>query len=80
MVRKFNVLEHELVPLHEVLEVREALNILRQLRVKPEKLPWIRENDPAARSIGAKPGDIVRITRKSHTARRAVSYRYVVTG
>ncbi len=80
MVRKFNVLEHELVPVHEVLDVREALKVLKQLRVRPEKLPWIRESDPAARSINAKPGDIVRIVRKSHTAKRAISYRYVITG
>jgi len=80
MVRKFNVLEHELVPLHEVLDVREAIRVLKELRVRPEKLPWIRENDPAAKAIGAKPGDIVRIIRRSHTAHKSISYRYVVTG
>lgn len=80
MVRKFNILEHELVPLHEVLDVREAIRVLKELKVKPEKLPWIRENDPAAKAVGAKPGDIIRITRRSSTARKSVSYRYVVTG
>lgn len=80
MVRKFNVLEHELVPLHEVLDVREAIRVLKELRVRPEKLPWIRENDPVAKAIGAKPGDIVRIIRRSHTAYKSISYRYVVTG
>ena len=80
MARKFNVLEHELVPAHRVLSLKEALRVLRTLRAKPEKLPWLRENDPAARAIKAKPGDILMIERKSHTAKKAIAYRYVVTG
>ncbi len=80
MARKFNILEHELVPVHKVLSIRDALRVLKSLRAKPENLPWLRENDPAARAIKAKPGDIVMIERKSHTAKRSIAYRYVVTG
>ncbi len=80
MARKFNILEHELVPSHKVLPLKDALRILRSLRAKPENLPWLRENDPAARAIRAKPGDIVMIERKSHTAKKSVAFRYVVTG
>ncbi len=80
MARKFNILEHELVPSHKILTLRDALRVLKMLRAKPENLPWLRENDPVARAIKAKPGDIVMIERKSHTAKKSIAFRYVVTG
>lgn len=78
--RKFNVLNHELVPKHEVLSPEEAVRVLKELGTMPEKLPWIKASDPAARAAGAKPGNIVRIIRKSPTAGETVAYRYVVVG
>ncbi len=80
MVRKSKILEHVLVPKHEVLSPEEASKVLKELGVSPDKLPWIRASDPVARAIGAKPGDIVKITRKSPTAGEIVVYRYVVPG
>ncbi|MEM0014419.1 MAG: DNA-directed RNA polymerase subunit H [Zestosphaera sp.] len=77
---KFNILEHELVPKHEVLKPEEAVEVLRSLGVKPEQLPYMRASDPVARAIGAKPGDIVRITRKSPTAGKIIVYRFVIAG
>ncbi|MEM0026334.1 MAG: DNA-directed RNA polymerase subunit H [Ignisphaera sp.] len=74
------VLEHELVPKHEVLSVEEGVEILRRYGIKPEQLPWLRASDPVARAIGAKPGDIVRIYRRSPTAGEIIAYRYVVPG
>jgi DNA-directed RNA polymerase subunit H len=76
--KKFNILEHELVPKHEVVPPEEAARILRELGVRPEQLPWLRATDPVARAIGAKPGDIVRIYRKSPTSGEIIVYRYVV--
>ncbi len=75
---KFNILEHELVPRHEIVPPEEATRILRELGVKPQQLPWLRVTDPVARAIGAKPGDIVRIYRKSPTSGETIVYRYVV--
>ena len=80
MAKKINILEHILVPKHEVLDYKEALEVLKKLGVKPEQLPWIRASDPVVRLIGAKPGDIIRIIRKSPTAGESVAYRYVVPG
>jgi DNA-directed RNA polymerase subunit H len=80
MVTKFNVLDHELVPKHEVLSPSEAVEVLRRLGATPEKLPWIRASDPAARAVGAKPGDIIKITRKSPTAGTSIAYRFVIAG
>jgi len=75
---KINILEHELVPEHEVLSPEEAQEVLKKLGVKPYQLPWISIEDPVVRAIGAKPGDIIRIKRKSSTARESIAYRYVV--
>jgi len=76
--KHFNILDHELVPKHEVLPPDEATKVLKELGVKPEQLPWIRATDPVARAIGAKPGDIIKIYRKSPTSGETIAYRYVV--
>lgn len=77
---KFKILEHELVPKHEVLKPEEAIEVLRSLGVRPEQLPYLRASDPVARAIGARPGDIVRVIRKSPTAGSIVVYRFVIAG
>ncbi|MGC9010040.1 MAG: DNA-directed RNA polymerase subunit H [Sulfolobales archaeon] len=77
---EFDIFKHELVPKHEIVPVEEAVKILRELGVKPEELPWIRASDPAVIAIGGKPGDIIRIIRKSPTAGEIVVYRYVIAG
>jgi len=74
----FNIFHHELVPRHEILPPEEAEELLKKLRVKPYQLPHIKSDDPAARSIGAKPGNILKITRKESTAGEHIYYRYVV--
>ncbi len=74
------VLEHELVPRAEIVSKEEAKKILKQLNAAPWQLPWIRASDPLARAIGAKPGDVVKIVRRSPTAGEHVTYRFVVPG
>lgn len=74
----FNVFEHALVPKHEILTPEEREEILKKYKVKPYQIPNISASDPIVRVIGARPGDILRITRKSPTAGVYVSYRYVV--
>ena len=74
----FNIFEHNLVPKHEILAKEDVEEMLTKFRIKPWQLPWIKASDPAARIIGAKPGDVLKITRKSPTAGRAVAYRYVI--
>ncbi len=75
---KIRLQDHILVPKHEVLSKEEAEEVLRTLGVKPEQLPKIREDDPIAKEIGAKVGDIVRIIRESPTAGRSIAYRLVI--
>ncbi|MCS7145040.1 MAG: DNA-directed RNA polymerase subunit H [Archaeoglobaceae archaeon] len=75
---KVNLQDHVLVPKHEILKESEAEELLKLLGVSKEQLPKIKATDPIVKEIGAKPGDIVKITRKSHTADFSVFYRLVI--
>jgi len=74
----FNLFRHELVPIHEILPSEERDELLAEYRVKPYQLPKIKASDPAAKAIGARAGDVVRIIRDSQTAGKYTSYRYVI--
>ncbi|MEM3615338.1 MAG: DNA-directed RNA polymerase subunit H [Candidatus Methanomethylicia archaeon] len=80
MSKKFSIFDHVLVPQHVLLSKREAEEVLEKLGVQPHQLPYIRVNDPAARALGARRGDIIKIIRRSPTAGISVAYRYVVPG
>jgi DNA-directed RNA polymerase subunit H (RpoH/RPB5) len=74
----FDIFEHALVPFHEILSEKEKAQLLAQFKVRPYQMPQIRSGDPAVKVIGAQPGNVLRITRKSMTAGEHVTYRYVV--
>jgi len=74
----FDIFEHKLVPKHEILTEEEKKQLLTQYKVQPYQLPQIKASDPAVKAIDAKPGDILRIIRKSATAGIHIAYRYVV--
>ncbi len=74
----FDLFEHKLVPKHEILNEDEKKTLLAQHRVHPYQLPQISSLDPCVKAIGAKPGDVLRIIRKSPTAGKHMSFRYVV--
>jgi DNA-directed RNA polymerase subunit H len=74
----FDIFEHALVPYHEILSEKEKNQLLAHYKVKPFQMPQIKSGDPAVKAIGAKPGDVLKITRKSTTAGEHVTYRYVV--
>jgi DNA-directed RNA polymerase subunit H len=78
--KKIDPTLHKYVPKHELLSLEEAYNLLKQLGAKPEQLPWIKASDPIAKKLGAKPGDIIKITRKSSIAGEIIVYRYVISG
>lgn len=75
---EIDVKKHELVPKHELLSEEEKKELLKRLGVKLSDLPKIRISDPAIKNLGAKPGDIVKIYRKSPTAGESIYYRVVV--
>ncbi len=70
--------EHELVPQHTILSKKEIEELLVRYRIKPYQLPSIRASDPVVLGIEAKPGDVLKIVRRSSTAGEIVVYRHVV--
>ena len=78
MNAKLNVLKHVMVPDHSVMNDEEVTNLLSFYKITNEQLPKVYHDDPAVKTIGAKVGDVIRITRTSHTAGRAESFRLVV--
>ena len=70
--------DHIYVPKHEIMSKKEAEEVLAKFNCQPTELPLILVSDPAIIGLGIKPGDMIRITRKSSTAGDGIYYRYVV--
>jgi len=77
---QMDITTHRMSVPHRILPPDEAKVVLEKNRViKPEdQLPWIDSQDIQARLIGAKPGDIIEITRHSDTVGKCIYYRYCV--
>jgi DNA-directed RNA polymerase subunit H len=56
----------------------EVTGLLKRYNISNDQLPKMYHDDPAAKTIEAKPGDVIQIIRTSQTAGRAESYRLVV--
>ncbi len=70
--------DHLYVPKHQIITKKEAEDVLEKYHCKATDLPLIFANDPAILGLGVKPGDMIKITRKSATAGESFYYRYVV--
>ena len=70
--------DHVYVPKHEIMTKKDAEEVLKKFNCIPTELPLIFVNDPAILGLGVKPGDMIKITRKSATAGESIYYRYVV--
>ena len=70
--------DHVYVPKHEIMTKKDAEEVLKKFNCTPTQLPLIFVNDPAIVGLGVKPGDMIKITRKSGTAGVSLYYRYVV--
>ena len=62
----------------EIMTKKEAQKVLEEFNCKPTELPLIFVTDPAILGLGVKPGDMIKIKRKSGTAGESIYYRYVV--
>ncbi len=75
----FNIFKHKLVPKHEILPPEKAKGLLEEYHIEPYQLHRIKVSDVAVIAVGAKPGDIIKVTRKSSTAGKHIGYRLVST-
>ncbi len=73
-----SLLLHELVPDHEIMPKEDVQKLLEQFRCDKDMLPKIFDTDPIVLAIKAKPGDVLRVKRKSPTAGECFYYRTVV--
>lgn len=74
----FDIFAHELVPDHKFATKEEIEKLQRKFGVKLSQLPKISVNDPVARTLGARVGDVLRITRESETSKISGVYRVVI--
>ena len=70
--------DHAYVPKHEIITKKEAEEVLQKFNCNATELPLIFVDDPAILGLGVKPGDMIKITRKSGTSGESLYYRYVV--
>lgn len=72
---KFNILKHEMVPNHRVIDDNEKNDLMKKYNlINESQFPEISRYDPVAQAIGLRPGQVCEITRKSPTS--IVTYYY----
>ncbi len=74
------MLEHILVPKHEVLDEKEVGKVLKKYEITKNELPKILKSDAALQDLNAKVHDVIKITRKSPTVGVSLYYREVIDG
>lgn len=72
----FNPTKHEYVPKHIKLSEKEAVDIMNEYMIKSKiYMPIILHNDPIAKWLGLKQGDIVKIVRYNENSGVSFYYR-----
>lgn len=74
----FHLIDHLLVPKHEIMTPEEKQEILDKYDATVEQFPKIFKDDPAIKDMDAKLGDMIKITRKSEEIGTSYYYRVVI--
>ena len=77
---QFNILNHEYVANHRIIEDPDEETLIRKKYniMNDSELPEISRFDAVSRVIGARPGNLIEISRKSKTAINALYYRICI--
>ena len=76
---QFNILNHILVPQHNVISETEVNNIMTKFNITDKiQFPDISRFDPVSRAIGLRPGEVCKIIRPSKTAITTNYYRICI--
>ena len=77
---QYNLLNHELVPNHQVVrDTNDLAEIKKKFSITDDRqFPTISRFDPVAVAIGLKPGELVAIVRPSKTAITTMYYRFCI--
>ena len=70
--------EHILVPKHRMMDDKEVQKLIARLGIKKWQLPKLLDRDPIAILLGARPGRVLEIKRRSETAGDSTYYRLVI--
>jgi DNA-directed RNA polymerase subunit H len=74
----FDILAHSYNPKFEIIEPENIEKVLEGFGITRFQLPKILQTDPVVKILEAKLNDVIKITRKSHTAGESIFYRVVV--
>ena len=61
------ITDHIYQPKHEILPKNQAEDVLKKYNTKPGQLPYILQSDRGIEDLDPRPGDIIKITRRSPT-------------
>ena len=75
--KEFKTTDHFLVPKHEIMTEKEKEKVMKKYNVTEKQFPKILHSDSVIKEIGAKIGDLIKITRDSQVAGEVVYYRIV---
>lgn len=76
--KKTEAMQHFLIPKHIKLSDKEKSEVLAKYFINMKEMPKISSKDPSIDHLEPKPGDLIKITRKSPTSGETVYYRAVV--
>ena len=73
----FNISKHRKVPKHRILTEEEIQAVMKEYHIADiKKIPKIDSQDPMAKWIGARPGDVVEVTGMCLASGENKRYRY----